>query len=202
MNGQGESHAGPVPTISFDYFFTKADGQTGKEGDSDSITSLVVVDSHTMFVTAIPLEGKAQLDHANRELIKFIQMLGYGEVILHCDNEPSILQLKRLVLRTRQAMGLKTRETSTVAYDKSNSLAENSIGRIRPLACSLMHQVHGRIGTQLPTSCAIWTWALRHAAWLISRFSVIRGATPHELAFGRPYNGELCEFGEPVFGYV
>ena len=31
---------------------------------------------------------------------------------------------------------------------------------------------------------------------------MIRGATPHELAFGRVFNGELCEFGEPVFGYV
>jgi hypothetical protein len=30
---------------------------------------------------------------------------------------------------------------------------------------------------------------------LISRFSVIRGVTPHELAFG----GKLCRFGEPVF---
>eukprot|EP00435_Cladocopium_sp_Y103_P049113 s1418_g14.t1 len=60
-------------------------------------------------------------------------MLGYSEVILLCDNEPGILALKRLVLKTRQAMGLKTREASTVAYDKSNSLAENSIGRVRPL---------------------------------------------------------------------
>ena len=65
-----------------------------------------MVDSHTGFVSCIPLE-KSQLDHANREIIKFIQMLGCSEVILHCDNEPAILQLKRLVLRTRQAMGLK-----------------------------------------------------------------------------------------------
>ena len=128
----GKSHAGPVPTICFDYFFPKADGQAGKESEADSTTSPVVVDSHTMFVTAITMEGKTQLDHAGRELIKFMQMPGYGEVILHCDNEPIILQLKRLVMRTRQAMGLKRRETSIVAYDKS--LAENSIGRIRPLA--------------------------------------------------------------------
>ena len=100
-------------------------------------------------------------------------------------------------------MGLKTRESSSVAYDKSNSLAETAVGRVRPLACSLMHQLHGRIGVQLPTSSAIWTWALRHAAWLISRYSVIRGgATPYELAFGRTLNGELCEFGEPVFAYM
>lgn len=47
-----------------------------------------------------------------------------------------------------------------------------------------MRQLHGRLGFQLPTGSAIWTWALRHAAWLISRFSVLRGATPYELAFG------------------
>ena len=199
----GESHAGAVPTISFDYFFTKSDGQAGDSGNPDTITALVVVDSHTGFVSCIPLEGKSQLDHANREIIKFVQMLGHSEVILHCDNEPSILQLKRLVLKTRQGMGLKTRESSSVAYDKGgNSLAENAVGRVRALACTLMHHVHGRLGIQLETSSAIWSWALRHSAWLISRFSVIRGATPYELAFGRTYAGELCEFGEPIFGYV
>lgn len=31
---------------------------------------------------------------------------------------------------------------------------------------------------------------------------MIRGATPHELAFGRTFAGELCEFGKPVFAYV
>ena len=36
---------------------------------------------------------------------------------------------------------------------------------------------------------------------------MIRGATPHELAFCRTFSGELCEFGvqkfgEPVFAYV
>ena len=132
--------------MSFDYFFTKSDGLAGVDGEADAITALVVVDSQTGFVSCIPLERKAQLDHANRETIKFIQVLGHSEVILHCDNEPAILQLKRLVLKTRQGMGLKTREKSAVAYDKGNSLAENAVGRVRPLACRLMHQLHGRLG--------------------------------------------------------
>ena len=59
-----------------------------------------------------------------------------------------------------------------------------------------------RLGLQLSTGSAIWTWALRHAAWRISRFSVLRGATPYELALGRQYKGDLCEYGEPVYGYV
>ena len=71
------------------------------------------------------------------------------------------------------------------------------------LACSLMHQLQGRLGVKLSTKNAMWSWALRHAAWLISRFSVIRGATAHELAFGgKRYDGELCEYGEPVFAYI
>ena len=64
----GESHAGSIPTISFDYFFTKSDRQ-GQECDPNTITALIVVDSHTNFVTYIPLEKKVQLDHVNREII-------------------------------------------------------------------------------------------------------------------------------------
>ena len=75
MNVSGESHAGAMPTISFDYFFTKSDGQAGDSGNPDTITALVVVDSHTGFVSCIPLEGKSQLDHANREIIKFVQIV-------------------------------------------------------------------------------------------------------------------------------
>ena len=55
----GESHAEAVPTISFDYFFTKSDGQASDSGNPDTITALVVVDSHTGFVSCIPLEGKS-----------------------------------------------------------------------------------------------------------------------------------------------
>ena len=73
----GESHSGPVPTISFDFFFTKSDGKDAKGDEPNKITSLIVVDSHTSFVACVPLEGKAQLDHANREVIKFVQMLGW-----------------------------------------------------------------------------------------------------------------------------
>ena len=80
-----------VPTISFDFFYSKSDGTAGREGDKDAIVSLIVVCSHTNFVACIPLEKKSQLDHANREVIKFVQMLGHGEIIVHCDNEPSIL---------------------------------------------------------------------------------------------------------------
>ena len=69
--------------------------------------SLNVVDSLTGYISCIPLQSKNQLDHMNRELVQFIQRLGYNSVILRCDNEPSILQLQRLATRTRQSMASK-----------------------------------------------------------------------------------------------
>ena len=181
----GESHADATPTISFDFFYTKADGQEEPdENTPDTVLALIMVCSQTSYTSCVPLQGKNQLDLMNRELIQFAQRLGHSEIVLRCDNEPAILQLQRLAAKTRQSMGLKTRMTTSVAYDHGNSLAENAIARVRQLACSLMHQLHGRLGIQLSTSNAMWSWALRHSAFLISRFSVINGATPFELAFG------------------
>ena len=169
--------------MSLDFFYTKADGDDEPdENTPDTVLSLVMVCSQTGYISCVPLQHKNQLDLMNRELVQFVQRLGHSECNLRCDNEPAILQLQRLATRTRQSMGLKTKMTSSVAYDHGNSLAENAVSRVRALACSLMHQVHGRLGITLSTSNAMWSWAFRHSAWLLSRFSVVNGATPFELA--------------------
>ena len=128
--------------MSFDFFFTKADGAEQLTDETpDTVLGLIKVCSQTGFVGCVPLEGKNQLDVMNRELVQFVQFLGRSEAILHCDNEPAILQLQRLAVRTRQSMGLKTQMSSSVAYDHAgNALTENAIGRVRGLACSLMRQ--------------------------------------------------------------
>jgi hypothetical protein len=43
----------------------------------------------------------------------------------------------------------------------------------------------------------IYPWAVRHSAWLLSRFLVkTDGKTPYERLRGREYKGEITEFGE------
>ena len=69
-----------------------------------------------------------------RELIAFIQALGYSDVMLRCDNEPSTVQVQKLTARTRQAMGLLTKIYTPAPYDHGNSLAENAVNRARGLA--------------------------------------------------------------------
>ena len=77
--------------------------------DPDSVIALVMVDSKTGFLGCVPMNSKAQFDLATKELIAFCQTLGYNEVMLRCDNEPSVLQLQRLVVQARQQMGLQTK---------------------------------------------------------------------------------------------
>jgi hypothetical protein len=46
----GESHAGVVPTVSFDFFYTKADGEEEPgENTPDTVLSLILVCSATGF---------------------------------------------------------------------------------------------------------------------------------------------------------
>ena len=70
---KGESHAGEIPTVSFDFFYTKADGEApdGADDVADSILSLIIVCSHTGFTACVPLQSKNQMDVMNRELIQF-----------------------------------------------------------------------------------------------------------------------------------
>ena len=78
-----------------------------------------------------------------------------------------------------------------------------AIGRVRPLAGSFMHALGASLGIEFSTSNPLWTWAKRHAAWVINRYSVTagRGITSFELLNGKPYSGKRCQFDEPVFGF-
>jgi hypothetical protein len=46
-------------------------------------------------------------------------------------------------------------------------------------------------------------WAVRHASWLITNFLIkVDGKTSHERLRGRPYRGEIAEFGETVHNKI
>ena len=64
-----------------------------------------------------------------------------------------------------------------------------------------MHTVKQRTGLEMSTNQALWSWAHRHAAWLMNRYGVVRGVTPYELVRKQPYSGAIATFAEPVFGY-
>ena len=87
-----------------------------------------------------------------REVLSFTAGLGHAEVIFRCDNEPTMRQLLKYVVSTRLSMGLATRSVTPPAYSHGNSLVENVIGRLRPLASILMHSVRKRTGIDFSTN--------------------------------------------------
>ena len=190
---------GDCPVISFDFFYTKA-GENVKE--EETLVAMVMIDNKTGYLGVVPLSSKAQFDLLTKELIAFTSTLGYSSIQLRCDNEPTIVQVAKLTVQARQQMGLETRFETPAAYSHGNGLAENAVQRIRGVACSLMHSLQGRLKVSFGTGHALWSWCLRHASWIINRYNPYKGITSHELVYGKAYTGQVCEYGEPVFGYV
>ena len=161
-----------------------------------------MIDSHTSYVHACPLRTKGSFHMMTRELIQFTQRLGHSEVVFACDNESTMRQLLRMAVHTRQAMGLPTRSNTPPAYSHKNGLVENAIQRVRGLAGTLMHALHKRLGVELGTNNPLWSWAMRHASWLLNRFNATQGQTSFEVVYAKNYRGSLAQFGEPVLGMV
>ena len=160
-----------------------------------------MTDSMTGYSHATPVRSKNQYQLMVQEILTFCQLMGHTTVTLRCDNEPVLVQVLRMAVNARLSMGLPTRASTPMAYSHSNSLVENVVGRARALAGSLMFALSEKVGVTFSSNSAWWSWALRHACWILNRFSTMRAVTPFELAYGREYTGALCEFGEPIFGY-
>ena len=152
-----------IPTISFDFCYTKALGDGEAERDVNAAMWMVMADSHSGYLGCCPLKGKGQIKLAIHELMSFTQSLGYTTVRFSSDNEPTTRMILRGLLNARHALGLPTRISTSKIADHSNALAENAVNRIRGLACTLMEEVQHRIKVKLNTDNPLWSWASRHA---------------------------------------
>ena len=65
-----------------------------------------------------------------------------------------------------------------------------------------MHFLSEQVGVEFSTNSPLWSWAFRHACFLLNRFTPTRGATPYEVLYQKDYGGAICNFGEPVFGFA
>jgi hypothetical protein len=161
------------------------------EKSVDTMVCLVMVDSVTGYLHAVPLRSKNQWSLMARELLGFAGILGHSDLVFMCDNEPTLLQLQRMVVNARLSMG-------PAPYSHGNSLVENAVGPIRSLAGTLMHFLSEQVGVEFSTNSPWWSWAFRHSCFLLNRFSPTRGATAYELLYNKAYGGTISNFGEPV----
>ena len=113
------------------------------------------------------------------------------EVGFYEDNEPTIRQILKTIITSRHVLGLKTKIYTTKLKDSAgNALVENSIQRIRQLACTLVEDVSQKNGLVFPCEHALWSWAGRRAVWCLNRFQVGRSMTSYEVTHGKRYDGK------------
>jgi hypothetical protein len=193
-----------MPVISWDLCFSGKTCEAVEETDGQAkLTALVVHDSHSGAVQCIPIQSKKQTKFMGAEILRFINFLGYGDVTLRCDKEPTTLQVQRYVQRARQQLNLRTVvENSKVLDHGGNSAVEKAIDRVRLQASTFLHQLTQKIDFEVHPQHPIFAWAFVHSAWILTRFGVTAGVTPYELISGHNYNSKLCEFGCPVMVYV
>ena len=84
-----------IPTVSFDFAYTKAVEPGGQAQETSAVIALVLVDSSTNFTGCVPISKKNDFDVMVREILQFSQTLGHGECNFFCDNEPSIMQVQK-----------------------------------------------------------------------------------------------------------
>ena len=137
------------PVVSFDFFFsTRASSDHSAAGEmnrDDALTAMAMVDNKTGCLGVVPLNSKAEFCLLTRELVAFCSTLGYNEVELRCDSEPSIMQVAKLTIQTRQHMGLVTRLCIPAAYAHGHGLVENTMPRITGVGCTFMHALQDRL---------------------------------------------------------
>ena len=198
-----------ITRLSFDLSFTGKDHRAGprlvdaEELWKEKIIALNCHDSATGSVAAIPVRRKADIHYMAREVAKFARGLGVGEPELHCDNEPTMLQLLSLLQRTLIKLGLVvTTSTSKPRDHGGNAYAEQTVHRVRQNAMVLLAQLEFDLGYCIPINHALSTWAFKHSAWIINRFIGRSGQTPYFLVHGHDYTGKCCPYGEVVMAYV
>ena len=197
-----------VPTIALDFFYADVDGgdlhfmQKEKKRGSEKGLVLACVCSGTGMLRAIPLPSKerSSLQYAAREVLSFISYLGYSEVSVRGDNEPSMTLLVDKVVQARTQVGLRTTKSPSQPYEhQTNGLAEQAIQSLRDIGTSLLWQVKERSGFELCTDSDLTSWAYIHASFLHNCFAVQAGTTAYERAFHVRYQGKLAQFGETVY---
>lgn len=144
-------------------------------------------------------KGSVSLRQATEELLRVsLAVTGASQkVIFQADSERSTRQLLRALQHARAQLGLQcaTRVTG-VGQHASNGQAENCVKTVRRLANTLSSAAEERCGVKIAGSCHAYPWSFRHAAWLITRFRVINGATSFEATTGRQYQGKVVPWGE------
>jgi hypothetical protein len=189
-DGQDEKS---IPEIVFDYGFL------GGEGDDETVAVQIAKDRRTrmLFAHVVPRKGFSH-EHGASEMIRDIEKLGYGDIILKCDGEPALKTIQEAV-RVRRSGGNTILENSPVGDSRSNGAAERAVQSISEQVRVVRRGLEQRLGLRLSAKHPVTAWLVEHCADLISKYQVgDDGKTAYERWKGNYFTLEEIEFGEKI----
>ena len=114
---------------------------------------------------------------AAKQIVKDIQELGYGDIILKTDGDPAIVALQNKMQSMRQA---KTVPRNPPAYNpQSNGPCEKAVQDVTAHMRALVIGLEARIGTPIPENSPMFQWAIEHATFLLNHYNVGKDGMTH-----------------------
>ena len=162
----------------------------------------IFVETCSGVVISLMCARKGGCEDLTKEILRHFEAYGFlNPVIIQCDKEVSIIDVCRKVARERNARTVLrfARKTS----HQSNGFVDAVHGHIQGLARCYQTQTETNTGIQLSATSPAIPFAIRHAGFVLSRFTVRPdGRTPFNILLGIPCVPPLCMFGESVFALI
>ena len=179
-------------TVVMDYFYL------GEEEGAKP--NLVVQDRSTGMMMATALEKKGQGDTTAQKLLtRFLELLGWKEVVLKSDGEHTLVKMKKLAGRDAATVTKVVCEESPSGDSRANGEAEAAVKEIKWRIRAITMMVEKRFGGKVPEGHPLLTWIPRYAAEQANRYRVgADGKTPEERRTGKKWVKALPIFGERI----
>ena len=170
----GGSAASDKPVVAFDYAFL---GERPIEDPDDAephIKVLVGRDSHARVYWScpVPQKGLDNEEYAVRQTLRFLDFLGYNNLVLKSDQEPA---LGAVLKKVRVHRGMDTQnmiEHSAVGDSKQNGFIERAIQQVEGQIRTLRDALESNLGIKLRTDDCVVPWMVAHAGNLLTLYEI------------------------------
>ena len=187
------------PIIAMDYFFMRMECSPSVQTISEeSITCIAVKeDRHQNIMSSVALKKGVEEPWTIERVVKFIDLLGYGEITLKSDTQPAIIAFRNRV--TALCKAEVTTEHEVKGDKESNGLIENAVKPLRGIIRTIKCHIESRTQEPLSDDWPVIPWLVEHARCILSRCQRGRdGRTPFERKHGKTPTQEFVPFGKKV----
>ena len=194
-----------VPVISMDYAalgprgdIMDGDGVEGDRAHKQLVPFLILEDRISKCIASIAIPSKGASDpYVRSKCIKYIEEWGRTAIVLKCDQENSIKDLRRSIADAR--IHNTIREDSPKEDHQANGEAEAAVNVVGGQVRTMRAALQGNLGVTLDYRTPALRWMIDYAGVLLTRFQVGEdGRTGYERLKGRRFRKEIVEFGEQV----